>query len=180
VDDIVFRLDTDDAEAFFDYAGYKARNLTEPLNRAADTISAAIMDAFITEGASTGRPWAQLSKSRVGERRGLEHPILRWTDDLFDAATGADAFSIGHTGPYSAALRYHVDLDYAAAQQKGGWVDAGGNQHPPARPFVVFTAAVQREVQDHFREWLDDLRDRNRRRADRPVSFPFIPGLSEL
>lgn len=185
MDDVIVRLDDADAEAWFEYAGYKARNLTVPLRQAADILLASVMRAFLTEGRSTGRQWKRLSESRIRERGGSSHPILRWEDDLFDAATHPRAAHVRHVGAHGARLLYSVDVDYAAAHQFGGYqsvnLETGEvSEHPPPRPFVVVTRRMQQAWQQQVVEWLDDLKSRNARRADRPLALPFIPGLEEL
>lgn len=156
MDEVVFHVDTDQAERFFAYAGYRARHLREPLTRAGGALTDHILRTFESEGASVGEPWDELSKRQLRWRakHGYPaHPILQVTHTLIRAAISNRAKRIEGD-----ALHYHLEHPvYAAAHQYGGWVDEKGHEHPPARPFVVVTEELDAEIEYRFSEWIDEV-----------------------
>lgn len=167
MDDVTLHIDYHDVEAFFDYAGYKARNLSKPLNEARGIMLSSVEAAFDTEGDSTGEPWRQLSQDWA-HRRGSEHPILEITRELRIAAELG--FEV-HSSAHEARIDYRVDVEYAAVQFFGG-----GPKRLPARPWLVATPEIQDAIEATFFLWLHELADGNRRRA----AGSNVPGLPQM
>lgn len=163
---ISYNVDDREAQAFFDYAGYKTRDMREPLERVLRFVRAFEMEVFASEGeALLGHQWDELSDNPPGRgylsRKERERPgqtILRYDDDLW-----LQAISAGRTTVDS--LTYEV-----TAQNKRGF-DYGeahmtGTDKMPARPWFGWTQSHEEFTQYVFELWLDELRTANARRGE--------------
>lgn len=167
-------VDTDEAERFFEYSGYRARDMREPLYDSGEKLISHIEDTFWEEGANVGNPWPEVSedwRKAKDKKGGTAIFLLRFTDDLINAATSRKSLYWG-TGD---ALIYEVDIDYADVHQEGASfvTPTGGYAEIPPRPFVVVTEELEMEVTDIFYDWLERLHNENARRSKGGGSNPL-------
>ena len=153
-----------DVEAFFEYAGYKARDMREPLGEIQLHIMLDIVQAFETEGWRTGG-WDPPSDSylmrapgpdaweprrgglleKTGEMRAIVEDEASWTLTMND-------------------LTFHPPSEKAAWHQTGAQSRSRGGSLP-ARPIIELTEADIESFEQIFADWLDGLRSANRRRG---------------
>lgn len=170
VDQILFDYDAADAEAFFEYAGYRARRPREPLEDVRRIVLLHVSNAFLSEGLTTDGGWQELSgadQHPIGgyakdkqKRWGFVHPILQASGDLEAAATDRRAVKIRQTSG-GGELAYTVNVPYAVFHQQP---DGPGTGHMPHRPFYDFDADMIENIEDAFGDWLDDIKADNQRR----------------
>lgn len=168
---VTYEYDDGEARAFFEYAGYRARRPSEPLHDAADAILRTVSEAFETEGASIGHPWAPLSgELNAGltgyarqklERWGFVHPILVASGELHAEATRDSATKVRYYPEGGGYVEYLVRDPKATFHQQPDGPDTGKMPH---RPFFAMTAALEHEIDQAFHDWLDDIKDANRSR----------------
>lgn len=182
-DTVVYEWDQAEAEAFFRYAGYKARNASEPLREAGRAIRREVDEAFRTEGESVGHPWADLKESykpvkMARYKRSTPYPILHGKGTLRTKATLPSAVKVRSSAD-GGRLVYSVDSPYAewqSTEQGITDVNAKGDISyylKPARPFVVIHPELREEIEDGFRDWLDELKAANRSRRNTDMVNPF-------
>lgn len=156
----VWEADTRQTEEFFRYAGYKARDMREPLQDAAEDLMRSIEDAFATEGASIfGSRWPEVTEAwrkRKDAKGGTAELLLRYTDRLIDAALDDRNVHV-HMDHMLYVLRWPV---WAGVHQYG-WP----GKHIPPRPFVVVTPELEEQTRQHFYWWLEETKAANVRRA---------------
>lgn len=168
----IWSSDAEDTEEFFRYAGYKARDMREPLERIGDDLFDWITVTFNEEGKNVGEPWVEVSEAwrKVKDHGPLitSALLLRYTDNLIDAAIGSEASDDpAHLTITRTELTYILDHQYAHIHQEGAtWATSKGNLAKiPARPFlVVENTDFERVIRDHFEDWLDDVKHANIRR----------------
>lgn len=102
--------------------------------------------------------WPALSPRRVQERSGLSHPILRWTDDLYKAATGQGG--LGYIGEdiqgYKSITpkRLKMSLEGDKVQHNFGFVNDEGFS-VPRREFWTWDESDQDMFFEPFEKWAD-------------------------
>lgn len=177
---IVHDWDAEEAESYFRYAGYRARNASEPLREAGRELRRRVDRAFATQGGSDGDPWQDLKKSykpRKQRTYGHTYPILHGRGGLRDKATlpSTTKTSSSAEGGYLIYSVNHPHAEWQSTEQTITGQKKDGKQSTyikPARPFVVLTEEYQEEVEGMFSDWLDDIRDANPARSGADVS-PF-------
>lgn len=168
----VWEADTQRTEEFFQYAGYRARDMHEPLRESAKDLLDQTKAAFDTEGESLwGVRWEEVSvawRKRKQKKGGTAEMLLRFNDNLIDAATGRG----GLPNPIHVTatrmdyvLRFPV---YAAVHQFGWW-----DKNIPARPYVAITEELELATTQHFLWWLEDIKAQNRLRS-RITTSPIL------
>lgn len=156
-------VDDEEAEAYFDYAGYHARDLRRPLIRAmVEIVIPGIDEQFDTEGARSGG-WRPVTDNWF--RHKLKHATylttLMFDGDMRKEATSPTNIEVTRDGEAD----FVIDSDVARYHQSG----MGNN---PVRELIVWTPDDEEEFSDIWGDWLDDLRVANARRhgfADRPA-----------
>lgn len=108
---------------------------------------------FLTEGASIGSPWPNLSlmrqKQRGAKRVGWEqHPILRWDDHLMDVATMRKSSGPKVSGSYR-VNRKSLEMSISGPKVENQF---GGYGNLPAREFWPFS---QTEIDMFFKPFVD-------------------------
>jgi hypothetical protein len=183
-DEVVYELDTDDAERFFEYAGYMARRIETPLHRVRRSLLERIEECFDQERSPDGVPWDDLAPSYKTEKESIYghiYPMLVGDGTLRRKAISPRSTSISNFGG-EGELDYYLDVEYAAAQNFGGWWDSGGidshgdptpaRQHPPPRPFFDL-AGFDHIVEGIFFEWLEEIKAGNKSRRGLDLPNPI-------
>jgi phage gpG-like protein len=172
VDRFTYTIDDDQARRFFEYAGFRARNLTDPLRRAGRTLLHHINLTFASEGAWVGERWPGLDPEY--EEWKAEHypgrPLLVQSGRMYRDAISERSISVhGNT------LRYGFDSRYAGVQQHGAeWTtDRGHEAVIPERPFIKVTPGLIEQIENDFRVWLEELKATNRARRSISLPNPF-------
>lgn len=179
MDRVAYTLDDDQARRFFEFAGFRARNLSDPLRRAGATLLHHIARTFETEGDWIGHPWPLLDEGYAAwkEQHAPGRPMLVLTGLLRRMAISRSAVHV--TGNQ---LSWTVNLPYAHIQQEGAtWMTlrkVGGKFRPhvahiPARPFVQVTPGLVEAIEQDFRVWLEELKSVNRARSGLSIPNPF-------
>lgn len=175
---IVFSYKVNDAEAqeFFDYAGFKSRDMREPFERVLDFVRMFEAAVFESEGeVLLGERWTELSDDYLARKIAEwgPKPILRASDDLF-------LLAITEGRAYTTGVTYEVDavsdrgFDYGEAHM------SGTNRMVP-RPWFGWTEDHEEYTRFVFEEWLDELREANARRGPaEPNARPEPPHLSYI
>lgn len=178
---IILRIDISDAQAqaYFDYAGYKVRDAREPLRQIMhDVVWNAIGKQLDSEGSRGGRPYDQLSDDYL-ERKIREgyggQPILRRTGamagrnigDRTGALFAPDSYIVTRTRLIYDPELADAEVDYTNWHQTGGY-EFG---RPPQREILVLIRDDVDSMQDIMTEWLDDLRTANRNRGATDPNF---------
>lgn len=173
--DLFLDIQVDDTEAqnYFTYAGYRARDMRIPLSRVLlEVVLPGVEEQFESEGGRSGG-WKPLDDKYLGDKinDGFPPDILIRTGEMRRKFLGLD----GGPKPWRIThdtLDYFVDDPKATLHQQGGWV-AG---RPPQREIVVLTPDDYAGIEHIFAEWLDDLRVTNARRGmPDPSSRPSGP-----
>jgi hypothetical protein len=163
VPDLLLSIDVDDSEAqaYFDYAGYHARDMRDPLRDVLhQVILPGIFEQFESEGDRSGG-WQPLTErwEQYKMRKGAIPMILQFHGDMRDEMLGLDGsepWRITHD-----ELNYAVHDKKATLHQQGGWEPG----RPPQREIIVITAEDDEHIEFIFTEWLDELRVANFRRG---------------
>lgn len=171
---LVYRLDERQAEAFFTYAGFRARNLSEPLRRAGRRLLHHVNLTFATEGAWIGEEWPELDPTYAAHKLADvgAKPMLVYSGELRRDAISDRTLRIEQHGE-GATLVYSLANRKAAAHQYGGWVDEKGREHPPARPFFEVTPELVEGIETDFRIWLEEIKGVNARRRHLDLPMPI-------
>jgi phage gpG-like protein len=158
------------AKAFFDYAGYKVRDMRDPFHRVKDeVILLGLHVQFNTEGGRTGG-WISLNADYEEDKfaKWGYKPILEASGLMKQKLLDPDAFHITQK-----RLVYSPDApEYAVAHQTGAERPRGDL---PPRPWLVVTFDDEDKIYDIFYEWLDELRHANRRRPNSGVYMGPMP-----
>lgn len=159
--DIILSIDVDvaEAEAYFEYAGYHARDMRDPLKRVLDdVILAGIAENFETEGGRVGG-WEPVSDPwlKYKMKHGYHLETLQQTGDMRRYMLGLD-FPNEPWHITQESLDYQVHMDRAIYHQ-------AGTGRMPMRRIVVVTPEDYDAIEDIFSRWLDDLRTKNARRG---------------
>ena len=128
----------------FELAAALAEDLTDPLTDAADIVRRSIGDAFLTEGASHGRPWQALSLpyARWKEAVWGPRPILVASGRMRGELLAPGAFMVG---PQRMVYEPHNEI--AGFHQFG-------TRHMPARKMVELTLDDRRDIDRAFQSWV--------------------------
>lgn len=102
-------------------------------------------EVFRNEGAPRD-PWKKLSPRRIGERKGMEHPILNWSGRLQESYKA----SVPAEGDHEMSLG--SDLFYARTHQEG-WA-AAPDGPVPARSILLPEDAKDRMISVFIEEIL--------------------------
>lgn len=169
----IWESDARQTEAFFEYAGYKARDMREPLRESASDFMDSVQDAFDTEGASVeGFRWPEVSaawRRQKDKRGGTAELLLRFNDKLIEAATSGRSVHVTQTH-----MEYILRFPAYAAVHQFGWP---GKNIPP-RPYIAVNQELEEKVRQNFLWWLEETKAANARRSkiytspvlDNPVS----------
>ena len=182
MEELVYELHTAQAQAFFEYAGFRARNMGEPLRRAGRRLLHHINLTFATEGEWAAEFWPKLSEPYATRKREAvgERPMLVFEGTLRSRAISRRAIRVTQHAD-GGELSYELDTPvYAPAHQYGGWWDDGNpktgrepSQHPPARPFVGITDELVQLIEEDFRVWLNEIKGVNVRRRSLDLPMPI-------
>jgi hypothetical protein len=182
---VIVEIDIDSAEvdAYFTYAGYKARDMRDPFEQTGDMTLALVEEQFLSEGVAMSGGWVPLSAQYSAEKE-KQYPgqsILVRTGDMKQEALNPRAVHVTkHSMRY--APNHATEDGYDLIQIH---MDGRDSSKPmPARPSFEETSEWYDTVEDIFMEWLDDLASANTRRrvdsASRPPaigpSFVYPPG----
>lgn len=175
MDRIIWRVDTSQAERYFEIAGYRARNMRDPLQESRAILLHHIAMTFETEGDWAGVEWPELNADYEAwkEKHRPGRPKLVFDRELVNAAISRRTTHIEGND----TLRYELEVPaYADAHQDGAtWVQFNHKGQPvvhklPARPFVVETEALTAQIEAAFIAWLARTRSANRSRSRDPFS----------
>ncbi len=175
-DKLIWEYSDHEAQEFFAYAGYKARNLRTPLQRAGGALLHHINLTFATEGVHALAAWPPLSRGYARQK------IKEWGDRPMLVASGrmrSKAISRQRIRVVDDELVYSMTSPaFAVLHQDGGGEgvrkDGRSYQRPPRRAFVVITPSLVDSIEAVFVEWLDDLKGMNRRRRDAGMPNPIL------
>lgn len=156
-DKFEFKVHDAQLQAFFAYAGYKARDLREPFRKIAfEVLLPGIAEQFATEGERSGEFWEDLSTPYDLYKE------LRWGPKPILEASGAGKAALLNPGAFEIhahSMRYSPDApEYMDYHQTG-------TSKMPARPWLRITPDDELQMTDIFEDWLDDLRSANQRRG---------------
>jgi hypothetical protein len=167
-------IDSAEVDAYFAYAGYKARDMREPFSETAAMTLAMVEEQFLTEGAAMSGRWAPLSRKYAAEKEQQYpgQPILQRTGDMKHDALDPRSIRVTKDSMRYAPQHYTED-GYNLIQIH---MDGRDNAKPmPARPIFEETSEWYDNIEDIFMEWLDDLASANaRRRVDSSTRPPAI------
>lgn len=167
---IAYDIDDGEVQAYFDYAGYRARDMRDPLQQVLTHIRTVAGVNFATEGTLSGG-WAPLTpkyaawKARAYGNRPML--VLKAGAPLRRAAISSGRVTRNHLA-YHPSARNENGFDYAEPIFMG----RGGTNPMLARPWFEDDEQFREFVEHVFYEWLDDLRTRNSRRSGFAVHPP--------
>lgn len=156
-------------EEWFDYAGYRVRDMREPLGETRDYINR-LMDAqFRTEGLALSGGWEPLSEDyavRKFRAVGAE-PILVRTHEMKDIVLDLEppVWRITMNDAVFDPPIERAGWHQTGVQRFGGGPDHNKPNRLPARPILELHEEHYLMIEDIFEQWLDDLRSGNRRRG---------------
>lgn len=173
-DKLIWEYSDHEAQEFFAYAGYKARNLRTPLQRAGSALLHHINLTFATEGRAALQAWPPLARGYAQQK------LKEWGDRPLLVASGqmrSKAISRQRLRVSGDELVYSMTSPaFAVLHQEGGeggvTKDGRPFQRPPRRAFVVITPSLVDSIEHVFAEWLEDLKGMNRRRRDIDLPNP--------
>lgn len=176
--DVVVSIEVDDSDAqsFFNYAGYHARDMRDPLEDVLHLIiGPGIVEQFEENppGGHRAGGWLPLKESYLAAKvaGGYDHRTLIRTDAM-RAELIADIESARVTKDELHFIATDPKVPYHQYGRSGG----GRGGVMPARPIVVWTHEDDEKATAIFELWLDRLREANARRGAvdsslRPSSF---------
>lgn len=171
---ITIRIDDEQAQEYFAYAGYKIRDMRDPLRDVRDqVIRPAIREALDSEGESIGEVWPAYSED-YGTRKETslyaDEPMLTRTRTARAVLDNPAAYHITQT-----KLDYFIFSDYMYYHQSGEAM--GGKQ----RRWLDITTDDEYQIQGIFEAWLDELALANRRRGNPEYGRTFgVPNVEVL
>lgn len=181
---ITWDIEDAEAEAYFDYAGYKTRRMTEPMREVGRVVELLVRLQFSSEGHAMSAGWAELNEEYETEKieQGYPPTILVRTDELRENATehssGYGAVAHGPVKVGNGWLTLDIDriaedgTDIVEAHQQGRPGGSGHRTHMPARPLWETTSEFEATVERIFEEWLDELKRTNVRRRGNALPRP--------
>ncbi len=158
-----YEIDSDTAQRFFEYAGYRTRNMSEPFAQTRTLTQHWINMQFDSEGGQMSGGWEPLTMPYL--ERKMQSPNL--SENILEA-TGAlkrDAARSVRSGSDWVEVAIPTrskDGEYSLVElhQEG----RDGDNAMPARPVWETTTEYLEEVQFIYWRWLDQVRSRNARR----------------
>lgn len=179
--ELIWSYDDDDARAFFEYAGYKARNPSEPLRTSGRRLLSHINETFAAQGAYDGQePWAQLRPYYAKRKLATwgPRPILVASGRLRGVAKAPARIRIERDigGGSGGELLYELEAPFYGELLQDGFTAVAPNGKTvevPARPFVNITPHFVEGVEFTFRTWLEEIRARNRARRSVTMEVPL-------
>lgn len=186
---VQYEVDADQAERFFEYAGYKIRReMGRPTKAAASLMQSILDEQFATEGEVFPSPgyqgWAPLSKATI-ESKG--HDIIMYDSGLMHekaehaVRSGSDWVTM-EIDRYTKDGHWLVEI-HNEGREPQMQVNSKGETYMdkgmPARPIWETTEKFEEEVEFIYWSWLAELKQGNTRRATRPleslVGFHILP-----
>lgn len=181
-----YEVDDDQAQRYFDYAGYHVRHMTPMFRDIAYLVQDYVTLQFDSEGVLMSGGWAELAPRTVQER-GSEHPILEREGILRHDATAHPA----RGSEYGGGLRYGNGwLTFMPESYRNGvdLVEVHSEGRPPQginddgepygamppRPIWETPATWDLTVQTIALNWLNEVKRANIRRAGRDADFPEV------
>lgn len=167
-------VDDTQAQEFFDYAGYRSRDLREPLKDVLHSVVLrGIAEQFATQGGRSGG-WAPLSDSYM-MRKPPGLPILMLTGQMAEYLMLGDMPG-GPARVTREELRYHPTMDRVSWLHWGAY---NGRGYLPPRHIIEWTNEDDAATEEIFASWLDDVMHANTRRygGSRPDTLPIIAGI---
>lgn len=169
-------------EAFFEYAGYKVRDMREPLQDTADYIQSTILFQFESEGAYRSGGWTPLEERYQAwkEAKGGGDMILQLEPFLLhsDPGTPEDNKMMVPLLDPSAWDITLLEAVYEPDSTRAGWHQTGVDYRRrggalPARPILDLDEEDYLFIEGVFEDWLDELRSNNASRIG-PATLPPI------
>lgn len=153
-----------DVDAFFEYAGYKTRDMREPLHEVKYIIQESIDNRLENEGYGEWEPLTE----RYGEWKMLRAPMapmLELSGEMRQVIDSEDAWRLTAT-----TLTYDtMQADPGLAGQLPGFHQEGAERSKggrlPARTILDLSEGDYEAMEQAFVDWLDGLRDANARRG---------------
>jgi hypothetical protein len=184
-------IKAEQAQAYFDYAGFHVRSMTSPFRMIAWVVQEHVEQQFNTEGMHLSGGWPELAESTKSDRGDDGHPILDDTGQLRRDVTANPA----RGAEFGGGLRYGNGwLTFNPESWRGGedpvdLVEAhaegrDASYHPtskrvaggmPSRPVWETPAEFDVEMNAILSNWLDELKRTNVRR--RGLDIPRPDGL---
>lgn len=159
-------FDSRELESWLAFAGFKARDLRDPLRKSLnEVVVPAIREQILSQGARSGDPYEGLNDDYEEEKMdavGFTIPILVRSGQMLQDLTADTA-----TRVFMDHAWYRPDNDYAHWHQTGGYVEG----RPPQRVILDLIPEDYEEIQSIFNAWLAELRDANRTRRG-PGTLP--------
>ena len=159
-----------DVEEFFDYAGYKSRDMRQPLREVQFIIEDSITEQLDTQGHGGWEPLTQ----RYGDWKAIRAPgapMLELTGKMRTVIETPAAWEMTMT-----TLNYDtMRADPGKAGMMPGWHQEGAMRSKggflPPRPILELNESDYEYMEDAFVNWLDELRDNNSRRGAPDVNI---------
>lgn len=158
-------IDTDEVERWVIYAGYKVRDMREPLRESIhNVVIPAVLEQIASQGSRSGEPYEELTMEYSLDKMndvGFLHPILVRSGKMLNDLKDSSSVRV-----FREYAWYRPDNPYMHWHQTGGYVEG----RPPRRVVLDLIVDDYREIQNIFESWLAELRDLNRRRTgDAPL-----------
>lgn len=152
-------VDDSTLQRFFAFAGYKARDLRDPLRKSMDdVVIPAVKEQIGSQGSRSGQPYESLNADYEVEKVaavGFAEPILVRSGEMLKTLTNDTAYRV-----FRDHARYSPSSGYAHWHQTGGYVEG----RPPQRVILNLMPEDYEHIQSIFEAWLAELRDANRAR----------------
>lgn len=169
-DFVNFELDLSErGEDWFAYAGFRSRDMRDPLTQVGHSILSRVNATFATEGAALlGEEWEELSPGYAEwkEKVAPGKPILQLSRELYREAIDDSNVKVHRTDLFYevplARGKWHNDGDpFRMAQTRSG--DLVPNPLPQ-REWFEWDDVMAERAENIFNDWLEGLRRRNTRR----------------
>lgn len=169
-----YSVHDEEAQAFFDYAGYKTRDMREPFEDVLHFVRAFEAEVFASEGDIIGG-WAPLDMEYQAykERVRPGKSKLKFNDHLWLTAITAGQAHMNSMS-YIVRAENKRGFDYGEAHMEG-------TERMPPRPWFAWTVEHDAYMEFAFSRWLDELRTANMRRGNVGDAVrPSAPNLSHV
>lgn len=177
-------VDDDQAQQFFDYAGYHTRHMSSLFRQIASLVHGYVEAQFDTEGYAMSGGWAELAPSTIADR-GSEHPILEREGILRHDVTrppsrGAEFGGGLHYGNGWLTFMpdsYRNGVDLVEVHSEGRppqGVNEDGEPYGemPPRPIWETPMSFDTEISVLALAWLNDVKRTNARRRGLELPRP--------
>lgn len=162
-------VDARQLQEFFVFAGFKARDLRDPLRKSMEeVVIPAVRDQILSQGVRSGNPYPPLDEEYERwktEEVGFAYPMLIRSGDMLKALTDSTSYRVFRNSAYYRPQ----DIDYAHWHQTGGTKRG----QPPRRVILSLIPEDEHHIQNIFQAWLAELRDANRARRGSALSPVF-------